>query len=68
MSPQRQKKIEHLIKLFESNKVLVDEAPVEKVLFSPVNGDLEGKKQRIQRYHYRRRTGLCVCAVQQPGH
>ena len=43
MSPQRQKKIEHLITLFESNKMLVDEAPVEKVLFSPVNGDGENQ-------------------------
>jgi len=45
MSAQRQKKIEHLIQLFESNKVLVDDARVEAVSFSPVNG--EGENQVI---------------------
>jgi len=54
MSPQREKKIERLIQLFESHKVLVDEARVEKVLFSPVNGD--GQNQVIRLSWWREKS------------
>jgi hypothetical protein len=54
MIPLRQKKIERLIQLFESYKVLVDEARVEKVLFSPVIGD--GQNQVIRLSWWREKS------------
>ena len=43
MSSSREKKIAKLLQLFKSYKVLVDEAPVEKVAFCPVNGHGENQ-------------------------